>query len=1157
MDEETGPGDPVDERESVPGGTYGEVMATPGSAADISDLAIQRIVGPRAFAAAVAYVEAGRVRDLRHDAADRLVFGSVQGTRPSPYSVVVTPTGGDRRWSGRCTCPVSVDCKHVAAVLLTARAGRLRPAGESATGLATAGSSSWEQPLAALVRARSGARAGRAGQPQLALQVEPVGSGRYRLRPVQPGSGGGWVRTGTSWRDVQYAHATYGYGGGGRSPARAQREVLRAFLAAYQVQTHGQQFYGYGEPAVHLDEIGPVLWSLLEQAREVGLPLVPAKSLAGPVVVAAPLSLHLDLRADRAAAGEPAATLRPVLRSGEHTIELRRALVLGEPAHGVTVTDPATAAALTGTGTADLAGGSPSAPPALVLARLDPRPDESLDALLRRRGPLEIPAGELARFLSGYYPALRQAVPVGSSDGSVELPEVPTPELGVTVTFGADNDVELDWEFRYDGVPVGSAYGDVEPWSYGQPDDSYDDPYADPYAVDDDPFEDRFDGRVWRDLQAERRLLDELTPATRRLLRPGTRLEGMAAVEFTRDQLPGLDDDEKLSVTRVGDQPQFRPAEEEPVISLSTEARPGESDWFDLAVAVSVEGEEVPFDKLFRSLADGADYLVLASGRYLSLDQPDLRRLRELIEEARRLQDRSSDGLRVSVFQAGLWEELCALGVVEKQSARWAEAVQGLLDLSSVEPPEVPAGFDAQLRPYQLDGFRWLAFLWQHHLGGVLADDMGLGKTVQALALISHAREAGPLPGPFLVVAPTSVVGNWAAEARRFAPGLKVAAVTETVARRRTPLREDVAGADLVVTSYALFRIDAEAYEGLPWAALLLDEAQFVKNHQAKTYQCARRLPAPFKLAITGTPLENSLMDLWSLLSIVAPGLYPSPERFAEDYRRPIERGEGAELLATLRRRVRPLMLRRTKDQVVADLPPKQEQVLDVVLNPKHQRIYQMHLQRERQKVLGLLDDLDKNRFEIFRSLTLLRQLSLAPELVDPEYAGVRASKIDAFLEQLGEVVEEGHRALVFSQFTGFLGLVRSRLDAEGIGYGYLDGRTRKRTEMIADWTAGGDPVFLISLKAGGVGLNLTAADYCFILDPWWNPAVEAQAVDRTHRIGQDKPVMVYRLVSAGTIEEKVMQLKARKQELFARVMDDGGALTSALSVDDIRGLLG
>jgi SNF2 family DNA or RNA helicase len=248
-------------------------------------------------------------------------------------------------------------------------------------------------------------------------------------------------------------------------------------------------------------------------------------------------------------------------------------------------------------------------------------------------------------------------------------------------------------------------------------------------------------------------------------------------------------------------------------------------------------------------------------------------------------------------------------------------------------------------------------------------------------------------------------------------------------------------------------------------------------------------------------------------------------------------------------------MLRRTKEQVVSDLPPKQEQVLEVTLQPKHQKIYQTHLQRERRKVLGLLDDIDRHRFQIFRSLTLLRQLSLAPGLVDPAYQNVRSSKVDTLIEHLHEVIAEGHRALVFSQFTGFLRMVRDRLDTEQIKHCYLDGSTRHRAKRIAEFKDGAAPVFLISLKAGGVGLNLTEADYCFILDPWWNPAVEAQAVDRTHRIGQDKTVMVYRLVAIGTIEEKVMQLKERKQALFDRVIDDDAMLSQPLSVEDIRAL--
>jgi len=336
---------------------------------------------------------------------------------------------------------------------------------------------------------------------------------------------------------------------------------------------------------------------------------------------------------------------------------------------------------------------------------------------------------------------------------------------------------------------------------------------------------------------------------------------------------------------------------------------------------------------------------------------------------------------------------------------------------------------------------------------------------------------------------------------------------------------------------------------------LFMDEAQFAKNHQSKLHQCARQLAAPVKLAITGTPMENNLMELWSLLSITAPGLFPNPARFAEYYARPIEKLGETELLAQLRKRIKPLVKRRTKEQVAADLPPKQEQVLEVDLTPKHRKIYQTHLQRERQKVLGLIDDMNKNRFAIFRSLTLLRQLSLHAGLVDEKHHGVPSAKIDALLEQLGEVVDGGHRALVFSQFTGFLSLVREQLDAAGVPYCYLDGKTRNRAAVLSRFKDGEVPVFLISLKAGGFGLNLTEADYCFMLDPWWNPATEAQAVDRTHRIGQTRNVMVYRLIAKGTIEEKVMELKTRKAALFASVMDEGDAFGGSLDADDVRGL--
>ena len=405
------------------------------------------------------------------------------------------------------------------------------------------------------------------------------------------------------------------------------------------------------------------------------------------------------------------------------------------------------------------------------------------------------------------------------------------------------------------------------------------------------------------------------------------------------------------------------------------------------------------------------------------------------------------------------------------------------------------------------------------------------------------------------MVAPTSVVSNWVGEAGRFAPGLRVDAVTDTLARSGRTI-EALAAADVVVTTYTLFRLEADAYRTVAWAGLILDEAQYVKNHQAKTYRCVRELAAPFKLAITGTPMENNLMELWSLLSITAPGLFPDPKRFAEQYARPIERGGDAEQLARLRRRIKPLVKRRTKELVAADLPAKQEQTLDVDLHPRHRKLYDTHLQRERQKVLGLIDDFNRNRFAILRSITLLRQLSLHPGLVDDDHDAMPCAKLDALVEQLGDIIGGGHRALVFSQFTGFLAKARKRLDAEGIGYCYLDGRTRRRDRVLDRFKDGDDPVFLISLKAGGFGLNLTEADYCFLLDPWWNPATEAQAIDRTHRIGQTRPVMAYRMISRNTIEEKVAALARRKAALFSGVMDEGDLFASSLTAEDIRGLL-
>jgi superfamily II DNA or RNA helicase len=1096
----------------------------------VDDDAIRAVVGSVTFDRGADYARRGMVVRVSGSGGGALL-GDVRGSRREHYTTLVTPvppgSRSRRTWSGRCSCPVGEDCKHAVAVLLAARGSSARrpPVTEGTP-------PEWEDRLASLVQATPTTRPQDTDGAPLALQLELVTARpdrtygaaagparpplrRVLLRPLVRGAKGAWVRAGASWRELEHGWAVYGR----PAPDPAHREALLALHNAYQAGGRGR--YLAAERPVHLDEVGPAVWRLLARIQEVGVTLLAAGG--GPVRLAAePARAVVDVVLD--GAGEDAqASMTAVVAVDGRQVPASEALVVGSPAHGV-VLEPRDGE--------------------LLLAGLDTPAGPQLTTLLHEGRRVDIPAADLPRFLREYYPRLRQVLQMVSSDGSVTFPEVLPPVLALRLAYGDEHgrahDLTLDWGFDY---PVGADAVRVG--------------LAEPGGT-----------TVVRDPAAEQQLLDQLRSTVGHLavlwadvageprLVPYQRLTGLDTVRFTEDVVPTLRE-AGVRIDVTGTPGEYRFTDEAPVVQLST-TESAERDWFDLGVTVTVAGEDVPFEPLFVALAHGDSHLVLDSGTWFAIDRPELAHLRELIEEARELQDRPGAGLRISAYQADLWEELTRLGVVEQQSRRWSEAVSGLLGLQDVPPVPVPAGVEAQLRPYQVDGFQWLAFLQGHGLGGILADDMGLGKTLQVLAMVAAAVERGA-GSPFLVVAPTSVVPTWLHEAARFTPGLRVVGITQTARASGRSVAEQAAGAHLVVTSYALFRLDGDSdddgYRALEWAGLVLDEAQAVKNHRGRTHQVARRLDAPFKLAVTGTPLENNLLELWALLSIVAPGLYPDPKRFTKQYATPIERGD-AEALARLRRRVRPLLRRRTKEQVATELPPKVEQVVEVALNPRHRRIYQTHLQRERQKVLRLIDDPQRNRFAILRSITLLRRLSLDPALVDDAYAGVAASKVEVLVELLEEVIDEGHRALVFSQYTGFLRTVRDRLDADGISYSYLDGRTRDRARRLQEFRDGDDPVFLISLKAGGVGLTLTEADYVFILDPWWNPAVEAQAVDRTHRIGQDRTVMVYRLVAGDTIEDKVMQLKARKLELFASVMDDGDALGGALTAEEIAGLL-
>jgi superfamily II DNA or RNA helicase len=942
------------------------------------------------------------------------------------------------------------------------------------------------------------------------------GHGEFRLgvRPVIQSARGSWVRTNVAWNQLGFHLNRLNLN---PEHHRWLSQLLALHRAVRGVYTSQEADWLY------LDHFtSPLLWNLFEEASRIGLRLVGNKKNAG-VTVGRTATLGLDASTDGVDTGLRLATR---LRIDGETFRAENAGNIGS--HGVY------AWAL-------------GARPRVTLAPTDePLSAEQL-RLLGQPGAVDVPESDLAEFLTEYYPALRHVVPVTSTDASVRFPAADPPVLVLTARFRPKQVLELEWHWDHrEGSSVTRSPLRNAPRSPGTDTGADPDPEATILTA------------------AEQALGHDGQP------HPGPAprvLHGIDSAVFAGRTLPRLRKVPGVRVDIVGDQPDYHELTAVPELTVTT-IESAQRDWFDLGVLVTVDGRSVPFGPLFTALARGKTRLLLVDNSYLSLRQPVFERLHELIVEARALQEWDI-GLRISRHQAALWSEFEDLADETVQAVTWRATVSGLLALTTTgalaEPGSVslPAGLEATLRPYQLHGFAWLAFLWEHRLGGILADEMGLGKTLQALALLAHASAQPREPDrrPFLVVAPTSVVSNWLSEAARFTPGLSVRAITATEAAGGASIADAAAAVDVVVTSYALFRLDFEAYQAAGWAGLILDEAQFVKNRAAKVHLCARELDTPFKLALTGTPMENNLLELWALFAIVAPGLFPSARRFAEDYLRPVEAGSNPALLARLRRRIRPLMLRRTKDVVATELPPKQEQTLRIELNPRHRRLYDTVLQRERQKLFGLIEDLDQNRFIVFRSLTLLRMLSLDPSLVDEKYAGVRSSKLDALFEQLEDVVAEGHRALVFSQFTSFLGKAAARLDAAGIAYCYLDGSTRHRSAVIDRFKRGTAPVFLISLKAGGFGLNLTEADYVFLLDPWWNPATETQAVDRTHRIGQTKNVMVYRMVATDTIEQKVMALKEQKAALTGSVLDgsglagDGG-FSDALTADDIRALL-
>jgi len=571
-------------------------------------------------------------------------------------------------------------------------------------------------------------------------------------------------------------------------------------------------------------------------------------------------------------------------------------------------------------------------------------------------------------------------------------------------------------------------------------------------------------------------------------------------------------------------------------------------DWFDLTASASFGDLKVSLPKLLAATEGDPSAMVrLEDGSFGLLPT----RWRESLSPVLELGKSHEESVRFHSAQALLVDALLE-NKAPATDAAFAD-LRRVIAEAKPEPRQEPPTLAAQLRPYQRAGLGWIDFLRQVHLGGCLADDMGLGKTVQTLALLEGLRAAGAST-PSLVVAPRSLLFNWAAEAQKFAPQLRV---LEHHGADRAENFGHFADYDLILTTYATMRLDVAQLAQHEFEYVILDEAQAIKNASSQVAKASRMLRGRHRLALSGTPIENHLGDLWSLFEFLNPGMLGNSRSFARMFAGKNAPPERREALA---RALRPMILRRTKQQVAPELPDRIEQTLYCELEGKQRRDYDDLRDHYRQALLSRVqtDGLAKSRMQILEALLRLRQAACHPALILGTTSQEPSSaKLDLLLDELTEVLGSGHRALVFSQFTSFLAIVRRSLDERKIDYLYLDGKTRDRQSLVERFqSADGPPLFLISLKAGGLGLNLTRADYIFLLDPWWNPAVEAQAIDRAHRIGRENPVIAHRLIARDTVEEKILELQARKRDLADSIISEDNSVLRGLAVEDLEMLL-
>ena len=750
------------------------------------------------------------------------------------------------------------------------------------------------------------------------------------------------------------------------------------------------------------------------------------------------------------------------------------------------------------------------------------------------RGPVRIPRAQVPVFVSRDWPALEAAGNATANfNASDFIVETEPPEIILELRGGLAQ-LEALLQFRYGKRILTAGAGATEPWM---------------------PDPDSVRRYITRDLTEEHAALTRLQHAgftgpddqARLRLIGNDRVLSFFARDFARLQ-------REWQVT-MEERLQRSTSQNLERIESRFEITPSGVQWFDLNVAyTTASGEKFSPADIQRLILSGNGHTRLRNGKTAIIDTGAVEELQEVLLDCAPQQH--SKGYRLSQTQAGFIESsLAQQGWKAQAPADWRSRVAQQSGTAKLECP--PLGpLESVLRPYQKDGVAWLHFLRANNFGGILADEMGLGKTLQALAFLQSVGSRAKTGAPSLVVCPTSLVWNWLAEATRFTPNLKVLALHGP---NRHEVFPRIAESDLVITSYALIRRDAEKYAEIEFDTIVIDEAQHIKNRQTQNAQAVKAIKSRYRLVLTGTPLENSVLDLWSIFDFLMPGYLGAAQDFRERYEIPITREKSEAAQARLARRLRPFMLRRLKREVAPELPAKLEQVSYCELTSDQQAVYTELLQASRREITDAVgaQGLARSRMIILNALLRLRQVCCDLRLLklDNINPAAASAKVDLFSELLEEVIDGGHRVLVFSQFVTMLHLLCDKLKSEDIDFCYLDGSTLNRGEVVQQFQTSDVPVFLISLKAGGVGLNLTAADTVIHFDPWWNPAVEDQATDRAHRIGQARVVTSYKLIARGTVEEKILALQNRKREIIRATLGGEDALTEALTWEEIQEL--